>query len=93
MERKNKYAVRSRNSYWVHNINSQETLVFLHGAGVNHLMFKEQYRYYEGKYNLLAWDARWHGASKADFGEFNTDDIGSISQCESRSSERNKYLN
>lgn len=59
--------------YWVHNINADETLVFLHGAGVNHLMFEEQYRYFEGKYNLLAWDARWHGASKAGFSEFNTD--------------------
>ena len=44
---------------------NNEYLFFMHGAGVDHLMFKEQYTYFEKKYNIIAWDACFHGESIA----------------------------
>lgn len=58
--------------YWVHNAKSEKTLFFLHGAGIDHQMFNDQYQYFGDTYNLVTWDARWHGASRNGFKEFNT---------------------
>ena len=59
--------------YWVSRAQSDRTLVFLHGAGVDHDMFNDQYDFFSGKYNIVTWDARWHGKSKDGFKEFSTE--------------------
>jgi len=38
-------------------------LFFLHGAGLDHRMFAEQYPAFDREYALFAWDARGHGRS------------------------------
>lgn len=45
----------------------------MHGAGVDHEMFNEQYSYFQKEYNLVTWDAMWHGKSMIGFKEFNID--------------------
>lgn len=57
--------------YWISKINSNKTLFFLHGAGIDHETFNEQYSYFQKEYNLITWDARWHGKSMIGFEEFN----------------------
>lgn len=42
---------------------SGRALFFLHGAGLDHRMFAEQYPAFDREYALLAWDARGHGRS------------------------------
>lgn len=51
--------------YWVNNSPNPEriTLVFLPGLTADHRLFNKQIAYFEGKYNLLVWDAPGHGAS------------------------------
>ena len=39
------------------------TLVFLPGLTADHRLFDKQVAFFEGKYNLLVWDAPGHGAS------------------------------
>ena len=50
--------------YWVHLISSDAiTLVFLPGLTADHRLFDKQIVYFEGKYNVLVWDAPGHAAS------------------------------
>lgn len=39
------------------------SLIFLHGLTADHRMFEKQAEYFEGKYNVLVWDAPGQGAS------------------------------
>ncbi len=47
----------------------RDTIVFLHGLTGDHTMFEQQFEYFNGKYNIIAWDAPAHGESRpfADF--------------------------
>ncbi|MDE6709385.1 MAG: alpha/beta hydrolase, partial [Oscillospiraceae bacterium] len=47
----------------------RDTIVFLHGLTGDHTMFEPQFEYFNGKYNIIAWDAPAHGKSRpfADF--------------------------
>ena len=50
--------------YWVHLISPDAiTLVFLPGLTADHRLFDKQIAYFEGKYNVLVWDAPGHAAS------------------------------
>lgn len=50
--------------YWVHMVDGEKvTLVFLPGLTADHRLFDRQVEYFEGKYNVLVWDAPAHGAS------------------------------
>lgn len=42
---------------------TDQWVVFLHGAGVDHSMFDEQINAVPDRYNILMWDARLHGKS------------------------------
>ena len=44
--------------YWVHLISPDGvTLVFLPGLTADHRLFEKQIVYFQGKYNVLVWDA------------------------------------
>ena len=50
--------------YWVNLISPDGiTLVFLPGLTADHRLFDKQIAYFEGKYNVLVWDAPAHAAS------------------------------
>lgn len=51
--------------YWVSQEHGPDgvTLVFLPGLTADHRLFDKQVAFFEGKYNLLVWDAPGHGAS------------------------------
>jgi pimeloyl-ACP methyl ester carboxylesterase len=51
--------------YWVSKIFDDDsvTLVFLPGLTADHRLFDKQMAYFEGKYNVLVWDAPGHAAS------------------------------
>ena len=49
--------------YYVSRTGRPEWVLFLHAAFVDHNMFREQFEYFEGKYNLLAVDLIGHGRS------------------------------
>ena len=51
--------------YWVNRDCGPEavTLVFLPGLTADHRLFDKQITCFEGKYNLLVWDAPGHAAS------------------------------
>lgn len=50
--------------YWLHILNpAQPTLVFLPGLTADHRLFDKQIEYFEGKTNVLVWDAPGHSAS------------------------------
>lgn len=57
-------------AYWVSDIweKNRDTIFFLHGLTADHTMFEFQYQFFEGKYNIIAWDAPAHGESRP-FGE------------------------
>lgn len=42
----------------------KETLFFFPGLTADHTMFEAQFQYFEGKYNLITWDAPCHGKSR-----------------------------
>ncbi|OUM61158.1 hypothetical protein PIROE2DRAFT_12918 [Piromyces sp. E2] len=51
-------------NYWVSKEgNSNLTLVFLPGLSMGHKMFVKQFDYFEGKYNILTWDAPANASS------------------------------
>lgn len=57
---------KSENSpvvYYVDRCNSPEWVLFIHAAFVDHNMFKTQFEYFSGKYNILAIDIIGHGQS------------------------------
>ena len=50
--------------YWVDIVNPDAyTLVFLPGLTADHRLFDRQIKYFEGKYNVLVWDAPAHASS------------------------------
>ena len=50
-------------AYYIDDTAQKEWLVFMHAAFVDHRMFKAQFAYFSGKYNLLAIDILGHGDS------------------------------
>lgn len=71
-------------AYYINDTESKEWLVFVHAAFVDHRMFKEQFDFFSGKYNLLAIDILGHGnsvhAKKGDSVEKMSDWIDQIFQ-------------
>ena len=51
----------------------RDTVFFMHGLTADHTMFAAQTAHFEGRYNVLAWDAPAHGRSRP-FGRFSFDD-------------------
>ncbi|MGN0779537.1 MAG: alpha/beta fold hydrolase [Aristaeellaceae bacterium] len=50
--------------YWSHIMDANAvTLIFLPGLTADHRLFDKQIAYFEGKYNVLVWDAPAHAAS------------------------------
>lgn len=50
-------------TYYIDDTANSDWIVFLHAAFVDHSMFEKQFRYFSGKYNLLAVDILGHGNS------------------------------
>lgn len=51
--------------YWTDCCNREKPwLVFLPGLSADHSLFDKQMEYFEGKYNLIVWDAPAHGLSR-----------------------------
>ena len=57
------YLENSPIAYYIDDTASNEWIVFLHAAFVDHRMFEKQFSYFSGKYNLLAVDILGHGNS------------------------------
>jgi pimeloyl-ACP methyl ester carboxylesterase len=55
--------------YWYRRGTTRETILLLHGAGCDHLMFEKQIGIFGNAYNIIAWDARGHGLSALDRGK------------------------
>ena len=50
--------------YWTHIVDANSiTIVFLPGLTADHRLFDKQISYFEGRYNVLVWDAPAHAAS------------------------------
>lgn len=60
---KNLYLENSPIAYYIDDSANSDWLVFVHAAFVDHRMFNKQYKYFSGKYNLLAIDLLGHGKS------------------------------
>ena len=52
--------------YWISDQmrSGRATLFFLHGLTACHDLFADQTAYFDGKYNIITWDAPAHGASR-----------------------------
>ena len=52
--------------YWITDKieTDKKTLFFLHGLTADHNLFRGQIEYFKEKYNVIAWDAPAHGASR-----------------------------
>jgi Predicted hydrolases or acyltransferases (alpha/beta hydrolase superfamily) len=50
--------------YWISKDVEGTWVLFLHGAGLDHNMFKEQIEAIKYRYKILLWDARGHGLSR-----------------------------
>ena len=52
--------------YWIsETINPEKTnLFFLHGLTASHELFEKQIEHFSKNYNVIAWDAPAHGASR-----------------------------
>ena len=47
--------------YWSNNLSlDTTTLVFLPGLTADHRLFDKQVEYFDGKYNIIVWDAPAH---------------------------------
>ncbi len=57
------YLENSPIAYYIDGTKNKEWLVFIHAAFVDHRMFEKQFKYFSGKYNLLAIDILGHGNS------------------------------
>ena len=57
------YLENSPIAYYIDGAENKEWLVFIHAAFVDHRMFEKQFKYFFGKYNLLAIDILGHGNS------------------------------
>ncbi len=66
MQRKQLDDPKGRIVYWLSDQWDQkrETLFFLHGLTGDHTMFEQQFSFFEKDFNLIAWDAPAHGASR-----------------------------
>ena len=50
--------------YWSNNLSlDTTTLVFLPGLTADHRLFDKQVEYFDGKYNIIVWDAPAHASS------------------------------
>lgn len=56
-------------NYWYRKGSEDKWILILHGAGVDHQMFNEQFEIFDNTYNIIAWDARGHGLSKLEPGK------------------------
>lgn len=45
-------------------LQDRETLFFFHGLTADHRLFEKQTAYFDGRYNVIAWDAPLHGRSR-----------------------------
>lgn len=50
--------------YWINDIKSDYTLVFLPGLSASHDLFESQIEYFSKDYSVLVWDAPAHGKSR-----------------------------
>ncbi len=50
-------------AYYIDDTAEKDWVVFIHAAFVDHRMFEKQFKYFSGKYNLLAVDIIGHGNS------------------------------
>lgn len=50
-------------TYFISGTEHTEWILFIHAAFVNHNMFKEQFEYFQNKYNVMAIDIIGHGQS------------------------------
>lgn len=67
-------------NYWYRAGIEDKWVLFFHGAGIDHEMFKEQFKIFDETYNIIAWDARGHGLSKLESGKkFKFNDM--VSDC------------
>ena len=57
------YLENSPIAYYIDDTANNDWVVFVHAAFVDHRMFEKQFRYFAGKYNLLAVDILGHGNS------------------------------
>ncbi len=66
MQRKQLDDPKGRIAYWLSDEwdQSRDTLFFLHGLTGDHTMFERQLPFFEKDFNLIAWDAPAHGASR-----------------------------
>lgn len=66
MEEKNIVTEQGTVFYWVSDQwdKEKDTVFFFPGLTADHTMFDAQCDYFEGKYNLIAWDAPCHGKSR-----------------------------
>lgn len=62
-------------AYWVNARKSPVPLFFLHGAGVTHEMFNEQFSFFDPLCSIIAWDARLHGKSGEGFEAFTIESL------------------
>lgn len=62
--------------YWLSDQweSTRDTLFFFPGLTADHTMFAPQFDYFEGKYNLITWDAPCHGKSRP-YALFSFEDI------------------
>lgn len=65
--------------YWLSDTwnDKRETIFFFPGLTADHTMFEEQFEYFEGKYNLIVWDAPCHGKSRP-YDKFDLEDSAKI---------------
>lgn len=55
----------------------RETIFFFPGLTADHTMFEQQFSYFEGKYNLITWDAPCHGKSRP-YEEFSYENTSNV---------------
>jgi pimeloyl-ACP methyl ester carboxylesterase len=55
--------------YWYRKGTENKWVLFFHGAGADHKMFKHQFEALDNTFNIIAWDARGHGMSQLEQGQ------------------------
>lgn len=71
--------------YWVDG-NTDETIIFTHGATMDHGMFQKQMEFFAKRYKVISWDVPLHGLSRPykDFSlQYAADDLIQILDAES----------
>ncbi len=66
IEEKQHQTASGKIAYWISRVSDPNApwLVFLPGLTADHRLFDKQIEYFEGKANMLVWDAPNHGASR-----------------------------